>query len=43
MKMEMKYLGNFVNAWPVKYTAPTLNAKGNEIAVETLEIAHEGW
>lgn len=28
-------------AWPVKYEGPILNAKGNEVAIETLEIAHE--
>lgn len=33
---------NFVQAWPTKYDAPDANAKGNEIAIETLEIAHEG-
>lgn len=33
---------NFVNAWPVKWTGPSFNAKGNDIAIETLEIAHEG-
>lgn len=32
----------FNEAWPVKYDAPDLNAKGSEVAVETLEIAHEG-
>jgi len=32
----------FLNAWPTKYDAPDLNAKNNEIAIETLEIAHEG-
>lgn len=32
----------FVEAWPSKYDAPDLNAKGNDIAIETLEIAHEG-
>ena len=31
-----------INAWPVKYTAPDFNALGSEIALETLEIAHEG-
>jgi len=31
----------FSEAWPTKYDAPDLNAKGNDIAVETLEIAHE--
>jgi phage tail-like protein len=29
-------------AWPTRYAGPTLNAQGNEIVVETLELAHEG-
>jgi phage tail-like protein len=33
---------NFVSAWPSKWTAPTLNATGNEVAIEALEITHEG-
>lgn len=33
---------NFVNAWPCRYTAPSLNAEGNDIAIETMELAHEG-
>lgn len=32
----------FNDAWPSKYDAPDLNAKGTDIAIETLEIAHEG-
>lgn len=32
----------FENAWPVKVSGPTLNAGGNDIAVEELHIAHEG-
>lgn len=31
-----------INAWPSKYTAPDFNATSSEIAIETLEIAHEG-
>ena len=31
-----------VNAWPTKITSPDLKASGNETAIETLEIAHEG-
>jgi len=31
-----------VRAWPCKWTGPVLNAKSNEIAIETLEICHEG-
>lgn len=33
---------NFYDAWPTKWDGPSLNAKGNEVAIETLEIAHEG-
>jgi len=31
-----------INAWPCHYTGPDLNALSSEVAVETLEIAHEG-
>jgi phage tail-like protein len=30
------------NAWPVKMTSTDLKADGNEAAIESLEIAHEG-
>jgi len=33
---------NFREAWPIKYDAPDLSAKGNDVAIETIEIAHEG-
>ena len=33
---------NFVNAWPTKWEGPSFNAQGNEIAVESLVLAHEG-
>ena len=33
---------NFFEGWPTKYTGPDLNATGTEVAVETVEIAHEG-
>jgi phage tail-like protein len=29
-------------AWPIKYEAPDLNGKGNEVAIETLELTNEG-
>jgi phage tail-like protein len=32
----------FTQAWPCKYEGPTLNGKTNEVAIETLEICHEG-
>jgi phage tail-like protein len=30
------------NAWPVKVQSTDLKADGNEVAIETLELAHEG-
>ncbi len=30
------------NAWPTKITGPDLKSSGNEVAIETLELAHEG-
>lgn len=29
------------NAWPTKITGPTLSAKGNEFAVEQLDLVHD--
>lgn len=29
-------------AWPVKVEGPSLKATGNEVAIESVEIAHEG-
>jgi phage tail-like protein len=34
---------SFVQGWPCKYSAPGLNAGGNDILVEEIEIAHEGF
>lgn len=31
-----------INAWPAKYTAPDFSATTSDIAIESLEIAHEG-
>ncbi|MFE9775574.1 phage tail protein [Streptomyces sp. NPDC005931] len=33
---------NFVRAWPVKYTAPSLSAEASDVAIETVELVHEG-
>lgn len=33
---------NFFNAWPAKWDGPDFNAEGNDVAIETLELAHEG-
>lgn len=30
------------NAWPTKITGTDLKAEGNEVAIETIEIVHEG-
>jgi phage tail-like protein len=30
-----------INAWCAKLTGPTLNATGNEIAIETMELAYD--
>lgn len=31
-----------VNAWPVKIDGPGLKSTGNEVAIESIELAHEG-
>ncbi len=31
-----------VEAWPTKYTVPNFNGTGKEVAIESLELAHEG-
>jgi phage tail-like protein len=33
----------FINAWPAKISGPSVNATSNEIAIEELEIAIEGY
>ena len=34
---------SFRRGWPSKYSAPGLNASGNDILIEEIEIAHEGF
>ena len=34
---------NVVNAWPVAYKPGPLEATGNDVLIELLEIAHEGF
>ena len=34
---------NFMNAWPSKITGPSPNANANEIAIEEMEVVHEGY
>jgi phage tail-like protein len=33
---------DFERAWPTKYVGPDLNAESSDVAVETIELAHEG-
>ncbi|MFE1443618.1 phage tail protein [Streptomyces sp. NPDC058739] len=33
---------NFVSAWPTKWEGASLSAKGTDVAVDTLVLAHEG-
>jgi phage tail-like protein len=39
---EEKMRWNFREGWPSRWTGPEFNATGNAVAVEALEIAHEG-
>jgi phage tail-like protein len=39
---EEKLRWNFREAWPTKWTGPSFNATGNEVAIEQVDIAHEG-
>lgn len=32
----------FRDAWPTQYDAPDLDSSGNEVAIESIEIDHEG-
>lgn len=39
---EEKVRWNFVNGWPSKWSGPALNATASDVAIEALEITHEG-
>jgi len=41
-KGEEKWRWHFVDAYPVKWTGPDLKADSSTVAVETLELAHNG-
>lgn len=38
---QKKVRWNFYSAWPSKYDAPDFNAKGNDVAIDTLTISYE--
>jgi phage tail-like protein len=40
-KGQEKVRWNFFGAWPSKYAAPSFNAKGNDIAIDTLTVSCE--
>jgi phage tail-like protein len=40
-KHESVYKWRLTNAWCCKLSGPSLNAKGNEIAIESMEIAYD--
>lgn len=39
---EEKLRWNLTNCWPTKWEGPSFNAQSSDVAVESLEIAHEG-
>lgn len=39
---QEKLRWNFKDAWPAKWVGPTFSAEGSDIAIESLELAHEG-
>jgi phage tail-like protein len=41
-KGEVVRRWSFKNAWPVSWEGPQLNSGSSELAIETLEIAHDG-
>jgi phage tail-like protein len=41
-KGEEKLRWNFSDGWPSRWIGPTLDAAGQDVAIETLDISHEG-
>jgi len=41
-KHEPTMVWTLKNAWPTKVTGTDLKAEGNEVAIESIEIVHEG-
>jgi phage tail-like protein len=39
---EEKAAWTLTAAWPIKYTAPEFNSTSSEVAIESVEIVHEG-
>lgn len=41
-RMEEKLRWSFYEAYPIKWIGPTLNGNSSEIAVESIELVHQG-
>lgn len=41
-QMQPKYEWQFADAWPAKWELSELDASKNEVAIETVELAHHG-
>ena len=41
-KGEEKIRWNLENCWPTNWNGPEFNATGSEVAIESLELVHEG-
>jgi len=41
-QMEVVRRYNFQDAWPVSWEGPAFNANSNELAIESIELAHNG-
>lgn len=42
LQMQAVRRYDFINAWPVSWEGPSLNADGADLAIETIVIAHHG-
>ena len=40
MQVVRRY--NFKAAWPVSWEGPSFNSQANELAIESIELAHDG-
>jgi phage tail-like protein len=41
-KHEAVMIWKLVNAWPLKISSTDMKSEGNEVAIESIEIVHEG-
>ncbi len=42
-KGEVKCRWDFTNGWPCRYEGPRLDSLSNDVPIEALEIAHDGF